>query len=190
MKTIVVLAATLSVSSALGPLAPAVSARDLAPKKLGARWYTGYQTAYPNGAKDMPATPPVTNTALGDHDPELFNFWKQIHDHEDQYEVALARPLGIVFEEIAPLGAAPAGVKVIEVSEGSNAAKAGCVAVGDVLVGVTAVRYPGSAYLGAAKPERDIFPAHEMNFDTVVEAIGSNEPPECDDVILRLRRAA
>ena len=69
-------------------------------------------------------------------------------------------------------------------------AKAGCVAVGDVLVGVTAVRYPGSAYLGAAKPERDIFPAHEMNFDTVVEAISSNEPPECDDVILRLRRAA
>ena len=64
------------------------------------------------------------------------------------------------------------------------------VAVGDVLVGVTGVRYPGSAYLGAAKPERDIFPAHEMNFDTVVEAISSNEPPECDDVILRLRRAA
>ena len=85
---------------------------------------------------------------------------------------------------------AQAGVKVIEVSEGSNAAKAGCVVVGDVLVGVTAVRYPGSAYLGAAKPERDIFPAHEMNFDTVVEAISSNEPPECDDVILRLRRAA
>merc|ERR1711924_401055 len=74
--------------------------------------------------------------------------------------------------------------------EGSNAAEAGCVAVGDVLVGVTGVRYPGSAYLGAAKPERDIFPAHEMNFDQVVEAIGSNEPPECDDVILRLRRAA
>ena len=86
MKTIVVLAATLSVSSALGPLAPAVSARDLAPKKLGARWYTGYQTAYPNGAKDMPATPPVTNTALGDHDPELFNFWKQINVQEDVYE--------------------------------------------------------------------------------------------------------
>ena len=75
-------------------------------------------------------------------------------------------------------------------SEGSNAAEAGCVVVGDVLVGVTGVRYPGSAYLGAAKPERDIFPAHEMNFDQVVEAIGSNEPPECDDVILRLRRAA
>merc|ERR1712216_427055 len=64
--------------------------------------------AYPNGAKDMPATPPVSNTALGDHDPELFNFWKQIHENEDQYEVALARPLGIVFEEIAPLGAVSA----------------------------------------------------------------------------------
>ena len=187
---LIILATAASVSSALGPLAPAVSARDLAPKKLGARWYTGFDAVYPMGAKDMPDTPPVGKTALGDHDPELFNFWKQIHDHEDQYEVALARPLGIVFEEIAPLGAAPAGVKVIEVSEGSNAAAAGCIAVGDVLVGVSAVRYPGSAYLGAAKPERDIFPAHEMNFDTVVEAISSNEPPECDDVILRLRRAA
>merc|ERR1711924_335878 len=60
--------------------------------------------------------PESTSATLGDHDPELFNFWKQIHEHEDQYEVALARPLGIVFEEIAPLGAAPAGVKVIEVS--------------------------------------------------------------------------
>ena len=188
---LIVLAATASVSSALGPLAPSVSARDMMPKKLGARWYTGYQTAYPNGAKDMPDAPPESTSAtLGDHDPKLFNFWKQIHEQSDVYEVALARPLGIVFEEIAPLGAAPAGVKVIEVSEGSNAEKAGCVVVGDVLVGVTGVRYPGSAYLGAAKPERDIFPAHEMNFDQVVEAIGSNEPPECDDVILRLRRAA
>ena len=177
---LIVLAATASVSSALGPLAPSVSARDMMPKKLGARWYTGYQDAPPES----------TSATLGDHDPKLFNFWKQIHDQEDVYEVALARPLGIVFEEIAPLGAAPAGVKVIEVSEGSNAEKAGCVAIGDVLVGVTGVRYPGSAYLGAAKPERDIFPAHEMNFDQVVEAIGSNEPPECDDVILRLRRAA
>ena len=89
MKTIVVLAATASLSSALGPLAPAVSARDLAPKKLGARWYTGYQTAYPNGAKDMPDTPPVGKTALGDHDPVLFNFWKQINEQEDVYEVPI-----------------------------------------------------------------------------------------------------
>ena len=57
---LLVLAATASVSSALGPLAPSVSARDMMPKKLGARWYTGYQTAYPNGAKDMPDAPPET----------------------------------------------------------------------------------------------------------------------------------
>ena len=91
---LIVLAATASVSSALGPLAPSVSARDMMPKKLGARWYTGYQTAYPNGAKDMPDAPPESTSAtLGDHDPKLFNFWKQIHDHEDQYEVAPARPV-------------------------------------------------------------------------------------------------
>ena len=56
---LIILATAASVGSALGPLAPAVSARDMMPKKLGARWYTGYQTAYPNGAKDMPATPPA-----------------------------------------------------------------------------------------------------------------------------------
>ena len=86
---LIILATVASVGSALGPLAPAVSARDMMPKKLGARWYTGYQAAYPNGATDMPATPPVSNTALGDHDPELFNFWKQIHDQEDVYEVPI-----------------------------------------------------------------------------------------------------
>ena len=87
---LVVLAATVSVSSALGPLAPSVSARDMMPKKLGARWYTGYQTAYPNGAKDMPDAPPESTSAtLGDHDPKLFNFWKQIHDQEDVYEVPI-----------------------------------------------------------------------------------------------------
>mgnify|MGYP007008034639 CR=1 FL=1 len=87
---LIVLAATASVSSALGPLAPSVSARDMMPKKLGARWYTGYQTAYPNGAKDMPDAPPESTSAtLGDHDPKLFNFWKQINEQDDVYEVPI-----------------------------------------------------------------------------------------------------
>ena len=74
----------------------------------------------------------------------------------------------------------------------------GRVAVGDVLVGVTAVRYIGGEYLGKARPERDIFPAGQMDFDTVVDAISSNEEPELSelrvvphssDVILRMRKA-
>ena len=39
------LATTLSLSSALGPLAPAIRASDLVPKKLGERWYTGFEAA-------------------------------------------------------------------------------------------------------------------------------------------------
>ena len=70
---------------------------------------------------------------------------------------------------------------VIEVQEGSNAAKAGRVEVGDVLVGVSAVRFIGGAYLGKPRPERDIFPASAMDFDTVVDAISSNDPPEFTD---------
>ena len=71
------------------------------------------------------------------------------------------------------------------------------VSVGDVLVGVTAVRYIGGEYLGKARPERDIFPAGQMDFDTVVDAISSNEEPElselkivphASDVILRMRK--
>ena len=157
--------------------------RHSALKATGDRWYCGEGVKYPRGAAGMPPAPPP-ETGGYSHEPQLFEFWA---DTNYDYEVALARPLGIVFEEIGT-ASQPRGVKVIDI--GGNAAASGKVAVGDVLVGVTGVRYPGSAYLGAAKPERDIFPAHEMNFDQVVEAIGSNEPPECDDVILRLRRAA
>ena len=73
----------------------------------------------------------------------------------------------------------------------------GRVRGGDVLVGVTAVRYIGGEYLGKARPERDIFPAGQMDFDTVVDAISSNEEPElselrvvphASDVILRMRK--
>ena len=51
--------------------------------------------------------------------------------------------------------------------------------------------------MGKARPERDIFPASQMDFDTVVDAISSNEEPELSelrvvphssDVILRMRK--
>ena len=95
----------------------------------------------------MPPSPPA-ETGGYSHEPQLFEFWA---DTNYDYEVALARPLGIVFEEIGT-AAQPRGVKVIDV--GGNAAASGKVAVGDVLVGVTAVRYIGGEYLGKARPER------------------------------------
>ena len=160
-------------------------------RATGDRWYCGEGVKYPRGAANMPPAPPP-ETGGYSHEPQLFEFWA---DTDYDYEVALARPLGIVFEEIGT-AAQPRGVKVIDV--GGNAAASGKVSIGDVLVGVTAVRYIGGEYLGKARPERDIFPAGQMDFDTVVDAISSNEEPElselkivphASDVILRMRKA-
>ena len=160
-------------------------------RATGDRWYCGEGVKYPRGAASMPPAPPP-ETGGYSHEPQLFEFWA---DTDYDYEVALARPLGIVFEEIGT-AAQPRGVKVIDLS--GNAAASGKVSVGDVLVGVTAVRYIGGEYLGKARPERDIFPASQMDFDTVVDAISSNEEPElselkivphASDVILRMRKA-
>jgi hypothetical protein len=164
--------------------------RHCALRATGDRWYCGEGVKYPRGASNMPPAPPP-ETGGYSHEPQLFDFWA---DTNYDYEVALARPLGIVFEEIGT-AAQPMGVKVIDV--GGNAAASGKVSVGDVLVGVTAVRYIGGEYLGKARPERDIFPAGQMDFDTVVDAISSNEEPELSelrvvphssDVILRMRK--
>ena len=87
-------------------------------------------------------------------------------------------------------------MKVIDV--GGNAAASGKVSVGDVLVGVTAVRYIGGEYLGKARPERDMLAPRGrwilMRWST---PCSSNEEPELSelrvvphssDVILRMRK--
>mmetsp|Transcript_6181 Transcript_6181/g.19502 ORF Transcript_6181/g.19502 Transcript_6181/m.19502 type:complete len:191 (+) Transcript_6181:212-784(+) len=169
------------------PAPLSTTTRPTRPSATGDRWYEGRDVKYPRGAANMPAGPPPETGGYG-HEPELFAFWKSIASQPDVYEVKVGRPLGIVFEEIGT-AARPQGVKVIEVQAGSNAAAVGGISVGDVLVGVSAVRYIGGEYLGKARPERDIFPADKMDFDTVVGAISSNEEPECDGVVLRLRKA-
>ena len=82
------------------------------------------------------------------------------------YEVKLERPLGIAFEEIEP----GRGVKVDYVVEDSNAAEAGVIETGDILLGVTAIKVIG------AKFERRLIPARTLDFDTITSAIASNEP--------------
>ena len=99
---------------------------------------------------------------------------------QDVYEVALGRPLGIMFEEN---DFPKKGVKVIGVVDDSNAAQSGRIAEGDQLVGVTGIRVQG------AKFERQMCDATKMDYDTVVDAVGSNsEKFNCEDVILRFRR--
>mmetsp|Transcript_9860 Transcript_9860/g.29492 ORF Transcript_9860/g.29492 Transcript_9860/m.29492 type:complete len:168 (-) Transcript_9860:24-527(-) len=102
---------------------------------------------------------------------------------EGVFEVALERPCGIVFEELS--GAFPRGVKIVDLVEGGNAAAAGTLEVGDELVALSAVRFSG------AKFERNLYDATKMDFDTVVDAIGSNEEKwNCPDVLLQFKRPA
>mmetsp|Transcript_3895 Transcript_3895/g.8287 ORF Transcript_3895/g.8287 Transcript_3895/m.8287 type:complete len:211 (-) Transcript_3895:49-681(-) len=106
--------------------------------------------------------------------PEVFNM------PEGVYEVGLGKPLGIVFEEIE----SGKGVYVQDLVEGGMADRmGGRIQKGDVLVGITAVKIVG------AKWERRLIPARNFDFDTVVGAIGSNDPKwGCNDVICMFER--
>jgi hypothetical protein len=95
------------------------------------------------------------------------------------YEVALPKPLGIVFEEI-DVGR---GLYVKDLVEGGNARDDGTVRPGDVLVGMTAVKVVGAKY------ERRMIPARRFDFDTMAGAVASNESRwGCADVLLLLER--
>lgn len=99
---------------------------------------------------------------------------------EGVYEISLQKPLGIGFEEN---DFPQRGVKVNMLVGGGNAEKSRAVQVGDQLVGVTGVRLVG------AKHERQMFDCSKWDFDTVVDAIGSNEDRfGCADVVLQFQR--
>ena len=105
--------------------------------------------------------------------PELFSLPKGV------YEISLPKPLGIIFEEIE-IGK---GVYVVDMVEDGNAERQGTVMKGDILIGVTAVKVVG------AKWERRLIPAKDLDFDTVVNAISSNEEKwGCTDVVLQFMR--
>ena len=105
--------------------------------------------------------------------PEMFKF------PTGSYEVPLAKPCGIIFEEIE----ANRGVYVADLVEGGNAANQGIIKKGDILVGMTAVQISG------AKWERRLIPARRFGFDLVVNAIGSNDEKwGCNNVILMFER--
>lgn len=107
--------------------------------------------------------------------PEVFTLPKGV------YEVGLAKPLGIVFEEIE----AGKGVYVQDLVESGNAASQGVIQKGDVLVGISATKIVGAKY------ERRLIPARNFDFDTVVGAIESNQPKwNCYNVIMMFERPA
>jgi len=95
------------------------------------------------------------------------------------YEVKLATPCGILFEEIEP----GKGVYVQDLVEGYSAERQGVIQKDDVLVGITAIQIAG------AKWERRMLPCRYFGFDMVVGAIGSNEPKwGCDNVVMLMER--
>jgi hypothetical protein len=116
---------------------------------------------------------------------------------ENVYEVSIERPLGIGFEEDGPI-IGKSGVSVNQVVPDSNAAKGktvlrgvdgsnqavpGKVEVGDKLIGVTAIKFNG------AKWERQLFDCRKWGFDTIVEAISSNDAKFISNyVILKFER--
>ncbi len=95
------------------------------------------------------------------------------------YEVAVPKPLGIAFEEVAN----GCGAFVTELVEGGNAEASRKIKPGDKLIAVTAIKVIG------AKWERRLIPVGPLDFDTILDAIGSNEPRwGCKDVIMQFER--
>jgi len=97
------------------------------------------------------------------------------------YEVAIERPLGISFEEVAP--EAPKGVVVDFLVEGGNAELQGVVKPGDILIAATACKEFGPRW------ERKLLPTIDMEFDIIMSAIGSNQPRwKAYDVVMQFMR--
>jgi len=108
-----------------------------------------------------------------DQYPEMFVLPKGV------YEVALKKPLGIAFEEVEP----GRGVLVTELVEGGSAVEDGTIQPGDILIAVTAVKVFGPRW------ERKLVPAKNLDFDTVIAAIGSNIPRwKAYDVVMQFER--
>jgi len=107
--------------------------------------------------------------------PELFKL------PDKCYEVILDKPLGIAFEE-----GEDGGVVVDYLVEDGNAAKDGTIQPGDVLLATTA------AMAIDVKYERKLIPSRYLDFDTIMAAIGTNEPryhkKRKNDVILQFAR--
>ena len=108
---------------------------------------------------------------------------------EDCYEIELMKPLGIAFVEGEKGDAKDAlhgGVEVDYLVEGGSADLSGKIKPGDVLLATTACMGRDGKF------ERKVIPSRYLDFDTIMGAIGSNEPKfskrRKNDVILQFAR--
>jgi hypothetical protein len=105
--------------------------------------------------------------------PKVFNVPQGV------YEVKLAKPLGIIFEEME----VGRGLFVQDLVEGGNADLYTKIEAGDVLVGITAIKIVGAKY------ERRLIPSRDFDFDTMAGAVESNAAQwSCYNVILMFER--
>ena len=89
---------------------------------------------------------------------------------EGVYEVKIMKPLGIAFVEGDNVRVGmPDGVVVDYLVEGGNAEKDGRIKPGDVLLATTACMGRDGKF------ERKVIPSRYLDFDTIMNAIGSNE---------------
>lgn len=100
---------------------------------------------------------------------------------DDCYEICLNKPLGIAFIENDD-----GGVCVDYLVEGGSAEVDGTIKPGDVLLATTACLGRDGTF------ERKIIPSRYLDFDSIMGAIGSNEPKfhklRKNDVILQFAR--
>ena len=102
---------------------------------------------------------------------------------DECYEIEINKPLGIAFIE-----GDDGGVQVDYLVEGGNAELSGKIKPGDVLLATTACMGRDGKF------ERKLIASRYLDFDTIMSAIGSNEPKfskkRKNDVILQFARPA
>jgi len=161
---------TPTLASALllnSPRCPSVASRAHATMEFG-KGFGSYYSGWEDLCNEYPEVDRETY-------PALF----RLPNH--CYEVMLLKPLGIAFEE-----GDDGGVVVDYLVEGSNAEQSGVIQQGDVLLATTACMGRDGTF------ERKLIPSRYLDFDTIMAAIGSNEPKfnkkRRNDVILQFAR--
>eukprot|EP00590_Aulacoseira_subarctica_P011102 CAMPEP_0172430800 /NCGR_PEP_ID=MMETSP1064-20121228/56096_1 /TAXON_ID=202472 /ORGANISM="Aulacoseira subarctica , Strain CCAP 1002/5" /LENGTH=168 /DNA_ID=CAMNT_0013177143 /DNA_START=54 /DNA_END=560 /DNA_ORIENTATION=- len=78
-------------------------------------------------------------------------------------------PLGIVFEEVEPIGYA--GVQVISLVTGGKGEQCKKIQIGDRLKSTTAIKFIS----GSSNYQVVVVDCQKLDFDTIISAIGSNQ---------------
>lgn len=162
------LAPSAALQLGAAPQRPAPLQRAVSPRMEFGTGFGHYYSTWDAWVKEYPE-------ADREAYPALFSLPDQC------YEITLNKPLGIAFIENDR-----GGVEVDYLVEDGNAAKSGQIKPGDVLLATTACMGRDGKF------ERKMIPSRYLDFDTIMGAIGSNEPKfhklRKNDVVLQMAR--